>query len=115
MQRTVQRAREICGFEFGIYVGSLSNGRTDAIAMQQTMATPESAVLLAVDPESRSMDVVTGVVVRRTLDDRECELALLSLKSHLQAGDLVGGIRDAVTQLAEHARAPRTLHLDDKT
>jgi len=113
IQRIVQRAREICGYEFGVFVGELDNGRESAIAMHAAMSDPNSAVLLAIDPVSRTMDVVTGGRVKRNLEDRTCEFALLTLRSSIQVDDLTGGVRDAVMLLAEHARAPRTLHLDE--
>ena len=113
VERVVQVARDICGYEFGVYVGALESGRESAIVMHGGLHEPDAAVLLAIDPQSRSMDIVTGSRVRRTLDDRTCELALLSLRASLQADLLVSGVRDSIMMLAEHARAPRTLHLDE--
>jgi len=113
IERIVQRARDICGFEFAVFVGELAEGRDSAVAIHAGLHDPDSAVLLAIDPQARSMDVVTGARVRRNLDDRTCEFALLSLRSSLQVDDLPGGVRDAISLLAEHARAPRTLHLDE--
>jgi hypothetical protein len=113
IQRIVQRAREICGYEFGVFVGPLDSGRESAIAMHAGMSDPNSAVLLAIDPMHRTMDVVTGGRLKRNLEDRTCEFALLTLRSSLQVDDLTGGIRDSIMLLAEHARAPRTLHLDE--
>ncbi len=113
VERIVQIARDICGYEFGVYVGSLEAGRESAVAMHGGLHEPDAAVLLAIDPDSRSMDIVTGSRVRRTLDDRACEFALLSLRTSLQADQLLAGIRDSIMMLAEHARAPRTLHLDE--
>lgn len=111
--KVVQLARDICGYEFGVFVGSLEGGRESAIAVHARLHEPASAVLVAIDLERRTMDIVTGSRVRRTLDDRACEFASLTLRSSLQVGDLTGGVRDAVMLLAEHARAPRTLHLDE--
>lgn len=113
VERIVQLARDICGYEFGVFVGDLSAGRESAQAMHAGMRDPSAAVLVAVDPKASTMDIVTGPRVHRSLDDRTCEFALLTLHSSLQVGDLVGGIRDAVMLLAEHSRAPRTLHLDE--
>lgn len=113
IQRTVQRARDICGYEFGVFVGDLEGGRESAIAIHAGMNDPNSAVLLAIDPSRRSMDIVTGGRIKRNVEDRTCEFALLTLRSSLQVDDLTGGVRDAVMLLAEHARAPRTLHLDE--
>lgn len=113
VERIVQLARDICGFEFAVYVGSLDDGRESAIALHAGLRDPDSAVLVAIDTDNRGMDVVTGSRVRRVLDDRACELSLLTLRASLQADQLVAGIRDATVMLAEHARAPRTLHLDE--
>ncbi len=35
------------------------------------------------------------------------------MKSCFVADDLVGGVREGVTLLAQHARHPRVLHLDE--
>lgn len=113
VERVVQVARDICGYEFGVLVGDLPAGRESAQSVHAGMDNPDSAVLVAIDSVRRTMDVVTGGRVRRNLDDQACEFALLALRSHLQVDDLVGGIRDCVMLLAEHARAPRTLHMDE--
>jgi hypothetical protein len=113
LRRIVQRARSICGYGFGVYVGPLADGRQSAIAQHASLADPASAVLVAVDPSAHAIEIVTGVDAAVTLDNRACELAALSMKSCFGADDLVGGIREGVNLLAEHARAPRVLHVDD--
>jgi len=113
IERVVQLARDICGYEFGVYVGELQQGRDSVEAMHAGMHDPHAAVLLAVDSGAGTMDIVTGSRVHRTLDDRTCEFAVLTLRSSLQVGDIVGGVRDAVMLLAEHSRAPQTMHLDE--
>ena len=111
--RVVQRARSICGFCFGVYVGPLADGRDSAIAQHAQLPDPTSAVLVAVDPSARRIEIVTGTTVAVDLDDRACELAALAMKSCFAADDLVSGVRDGVTLLAEHARAPKVLHLEN--
>ena len=44
--------------------------------------------------------------------DRDCALTAMSMVTAFSSGDLTGGIVDGVQKLAEHARQPRTLHLD---
>lgn len=112
LSRIVQRARSISGHCFGVYVGPLADGRDTAIAQHSVLPDPTSAVLVAVDPAARTIEIVTGKTVALDLDDRACELATLAMKSCFAADDLVGGLRDGVTLLAEHARAPKVLHLD---
>jgi uncharacterized membrane protein YgcG len=70
---------------------------------------PES-VLVAVDPGSRRLEIVTGREVRRRLDDRSTGLAAISMTSAFQGGDLSGGIASGIIALAEHAQTPRSLH-----
>lgn len=113
LSRVVQRARSISGYCFGIYVGPLSAGRESAIAQHSVLPDPTSAVLVAVDPSRRMIEIVTGRTVAIDLDDRACQLASLAMKSCFAADDLVGGLRDGVTLLAEHARAPKVLHLEN--
>ena len=113
LQRAIDLAREICGLVFGVYVGELEQGRESAVAAHAQLPDPEDAVLIAVDESARTIDIVTGTRVSRVLDDRSCELAILTLRSSLEGGDLVGGVRNAATLLAQHARMPRTLNLDE--
>ena len=113
IERVVQRARDICGFEFAVFVGDLPDGRNSAVATHAGLHDPASAVLIGVDPTQRSIEIVTGSRFKRQVDDRTCEFAVMALRSCLQVDDLIGGLRDAVSLLAEHARAPRTLHADE--
>jgi len=113
LSRVVQRARSISGYCFGIYVGPLAAGRESAIAQHSVLPDPTSAVLVAVDPTARTIEIVTGRTVAVDLDDRACQLATLAMKSCFAADDLVGGLRDGVTLLAEHSRAPKVLHLEN--
>ena len=113
LKGVVQRARSICGYGFGVYVGPLADGRSSAVAIHAGLVDPASAVLVAVDPTAHAIEIVTGIDSAVTLDNRACELAALSMKSCFAADDLVGGIREGINLLAEHARAPRVLHVDD--
>jgi len=106
-------AREISGRCFAAYVGPLEQGRDSAIAKHAQIPGAESSVLIAVDLSSRTIDIVTGTQAAIDIDDRSCELAILSMRSNFAADDLIGGIRSGVMLLAEHARAPRVLHLNE--
>jgi hypothetical protein len=113
LQRSIDLGREIGGLGFGVFVGPLDQGRDSAIARHAQLADAASAVLLAVDPGQRTIEIVTGTRAAVILDDRSCELAILAMRSSFEAGDLVGGIRDAVNLLAQRARSPLTMHLDE--
>jgi hypothetical protein len=113
LQRTVERAREISGLCFGLRVGPLPQGRESAVAAHALLPDAARAVLVAVDPAQRLMEIVTGSVVTVHLDDRSCELALLAMRSGFVAGDLVRGMKDGLDLLAQHARYPRVVNLDE--
>jgi hypothetical protein len=109
----VELAREISGRCFAVYVGPLEQGRDSAIAKHAQILGAETAVLIAVDPDSRTIDIITGTQAAIDIDDRSCELAILAMRSNFDADDLVGGIRAGAMLLAEHARTPRVLHLNE--
>lgn len=113
LQRTVDRAREISGLGFGLRVGPLQQGRDSAVAAHAELPGAASAVLVAVDPAERLMEIVIGSAVAPYLDDRSCELAILAMRSGFQAGDLVRGLKDGLDLLALHARQPRVVNLDE--
>lgn len=113
LSRIVQKARLICGFGFGVFVGPLPDARESAVNVHAQLPDAGSAVLVAVDPARRSIEIVTGVNTLSALDNRACEFAVLAMKSCFVADDLVGGLREGVTLLAEHARHPMVLHLDE--
>jgi hypothetical protein len=113
IKRAVALAREISGLSFGVYIGELANGRESALARLAELPTPESSVLIALDPQARTLDIITGSEAHVVLDDRSCEFAILAFQSCMTAGDIVGGIREALAVLAEHARKPKVYHLDE--
>ena len=112
LTRLVEKAREICGYAFAVWIGPLPTGRDGAVAQHAGLPYAASSILVAVDPTAHRIEIVTGSTVARVLDDRTTEFAALAMKSCFVANDLVGGIREGVTLLAEHARHPRVLHLD---
>lgn len=112
--RAIRIARQQSRLPVSVYVGTL-DGDSRATAMQLHGALGADAagtVLIAVDPGARRVEVVTGAEARRRVDDRAAGLAVMSMTSAFQAGDLAGGIASGVLALAEHAHTPRSLHTD---
>jgi len=128
--RALRVAEHESGLNFSVYVGALRDGSTsnsagnpgededgsfrEAAQRLHAALGPDAAssVLVVVDPASRHLEIVTGAEARRKLGDRDCTLTAMSMVTAFSAGDLTGGIVDGVQKLAEHARQPRTLHLD---
>jgi uncharacterized membrane protein YgcG len=107
IDKAIRDAETMCRLEFSVYVGA-SEGETRRFAerLHAALVAPAKSVLLLVDPAARIVEVVTGVEARRSLDDTEVSLAVMSMQSAFAAGDLVGGVKAGVLQLAEHARRP---------
>jgi hypothetical protein len=114
----IERARRIAeadtDLHFTVYVGALGDDtRETAIGLHVRLPDPGSAVLVAVDPGARRVEVVTGAVSRRWLDDRACALGILAMTTSFSTGDVAAGIVNGLRTLGEHARHPRVLHLDE--
>lgn len=113
LARAVDAASASSRLAFRLYVGALDRGRATAEAMVADRG-PDGAdtVLVAVDPGARGLEIVTGSRAAAAVDDRTCGLAALAMTSSFSAGDLVGGIRNGIQILADHARSARTRHVD---
>jgi len=91
------------GLTFSVYVGDLAEPvREGAEHLHARLATPASSVLIAVSPNQRVLEIVTGPLARRRLPDRDCKLAALSMTAAFGGGDLAGGIVSGLAQLADH-------------
>lgn len=112
VERALRVAEEQSGLAFSLYVGSWEGGRPGAVALHNQLTNPDYTVLIAVDPEARDLQIVTGRQARIALDDHACSLAALSMTSSFTAGDLTGGVRDGLAVLAEHGRRTRTEWVD---
>lgn len=92
---------------FSIYVGELGeNSREAAELLHGRLADPDVSVLVAISPNERVVEVVTGSLARRRINDRDAKLAALSMSSAFAGGDLGGGIVAGLAQLADHAGRP---------
>jgi len=112
LQRILTHAEEASGLTFGLRVGAWQGGREGVEAMLGGLPDPDRSVMIAVDPESRRLEIVTGRLARISIDDHACALASLSMTSSFAVDDIVGGIRDGMSILADHGRRQHVEHLD---
>ena len=113
IDRAIRAAEETSRYEFSVFVGDAEGDpRAYALGLHGALVAPSHSVLVLVDPTAHAIEVVTGSVVKRTLTDHEVQLAILEMQSAFAAGDLVGGLKRGIALLAQHARAPQTLHAD---
>ena len=100
------------GLYFTLYVGDL--GKKTRVRAEEmhamSAADPSNAVLLAVSPGQKVVEVVTGSASSRRLPDRACALAVLAMTSSFAAGDLVGGIVNGLRQMSDQAGRPARSH-----
>ena len=116
IDRAIRSAETSCRFEFSVYVGAVGEqAHAFAQRLHASLSSPSRSVLILVDPAARAIEVITGSVVRRSLSDDAVGLAVAGMESSFAAGDLVGGIKHGVGQLAESARRPMTLHEEQHT
>jgi hypothetical protein len=113
LQHIVDVAREICGLSFGIMIGALPNGVASLREQLMRRSDPDASVMIGVDPNGRSLVVVTGAYAQSRVNDHACAQAVLAMQRTMADGDLVSALRDGVFLLAEHARAPHTAHLGE--
>lgn len=110
LEKALLSAERSSGALFTAYVGKLPDGRNSAIALHSRLAQSRRSALIAVDPQQRIVEVVTGAHLREALDDQACKLACLTMTSRFAIGDIAAGLRDGVYVLADHAREIPSLH-----
>ena len=113
IDEAIRQAELVSRFEFSVFVGRVDGEpRAFATQLHNRLVAPPRSILILLDPAARVLEIVTGGVVRRNITDREVELVALQMQSMFAAGDLVGGLRRGIQELADHATAPETLHAE---
>lgn len=105
MRAAVTQAEQTTGLQFSVYVGALApEPRTAAERLHARLSDPSATVLVAVDPDARAVEVVTGSAAARRVDERGCALAVGTMVSQFSTGRLVDGVVDGLAALAAHTR-----------
>lgn len=103
---TIRKSEQLCRFEFSVYVGDVEGpSRPFATRLHNTLVAPTKSILILVDPTSRILEVVTGAAVRRKVADAEIKHVVTAMQALFAEGDLAEGIRQGISQIAEHAHA----------
>jgi hypothetical protein len=104
LDEALRLADSSTGLTFSVYVGELEEPvREHVEKLHSQLADPPRSVLVAVSPNQRVLEIVTGGDARRRLPDRACKLAALSMATAFGGGDLGGGVVSGIAQLADHA------------
>ena len=95
------------GLDFSVYLGPLE-GDTRATAEQMHAAIGARAghaVLIAVSPGQRVVEIVTGEESHRRVNDRGAKLAVMSMVASFKEGDIAGGLVGGLRMLTDQAGA----------
>lgn len=92
------------GLRFAIYLGELgSRPQQKASELLGSLDDPAEAVLVAVSPGERAVEVVTGAEAAQRLSDRGAKLAVMSMVASFKESDLLGGLLSGLRMLADQA------------
>jgi hypothetical protein len=99
------------GLDFSIYLGVLASGdgedsRGAAELLHASAPDPADAVLIAVSPGQRVVEIVTGEESSKRVPDRSCKLAVMSMVASFKEDDLTGGLISALRMLTDQAGQP---------
>ena len=104
LDEALRVADQTTGLTFSVYLGALDEPvRAHAERLHAQLAGSARAVLVAVSPNQRMLEIVTGSEARKRISDRDAKLAALSMAASFSGGDLAGGIISGLDQLATHA------------
>jgi uncharacterized membrane protein YgcG len=104
LDEALRLAEDSTGLVFSVYVGDLDDPvREQAEKLHAQLGRADEAVLVAVSPNQRLLEIVTGARARRRIPDRSAKLAALSMAAAFGGGNLAGGIVAGLAQLADQA------------
>lgn len=104
LDETLTVATRSTGLRFTLYLGDLGDDtRRRAEELLAAEPSPSEAVVVAVSPGQRVVEIVTGRDAHRRLPDRGCKLAVMTMVASFKEGDLAGGLTSGVRMLADQA------------
>ena len=117
-QRRIEKALATAvtetGLHWSVFVGDLAGGHRHTCERLHAAAGtrgpgpgPDDTVLVVVSPGQRVVEIVTGEQARRRVTDRAASLAVLSMRTSFEGGDLAGGVLTGVRMLTEAAGVKR--------
>ncbi|WP_430782983.1 DUF5130 family protein [Actinoplanes sp. G11-F43] len=104
LDEALRIADQVTGLHFSIYLGTLADPpREAAQKLHAQTRDPARSILMAVSPDQRKLEIITGAEARKRVTDRDAKLAGLSMAASFAGGDLAGGLMIGIDQLATHA------------
>ena len=113
ISRAVAEAQRVSGWVFALEVGPAADDtRGYAEALHARLPDSARSVFVQVDPDRRSLEIVTGEAVARFVNNRSAALVAVTMQSAFAGGDLTRGLVSGIRQLAQLSRTPKALHTD---
>ena len=105
VENALAEASRRTGLNVSVYLGDLGDDtRERAEELLDSLGDRAAvAVLVAVSPGQRVVEVVTGPEARRRLTDRDCKLAVMSMVASFEQGNLAAGLVNGLRMIADHA------------
>jgi hypothetical protein len=105
LDEVIDSAERLTGLRFSAYLGDLgSDSRATALGLHASLgADAPNAVLVALSPGQRIVEVVTGTAAALRITDRAARLAVLNMISFAGNGDLEGALINGIRTLADQA------------
>lgn len=99
------------GLRFSVYLGDLGANPTARVAeLHDQLEGSNDAVLVAVSPGQRVVEVLSGAGARMRLPDRGAKLAVMSMLASFRESDLLGGLLSGLRMLADQAGGRPRVH-----
>ncbi len=105
LDEVIGSAERVTGLRFSAFLGDLgTDSRARALGLLGGLGPDApNAVLVAISPGQRIVEVVTGTVAALRISDRASRLAVLNMVSSATNGDLMGALVNGVRTLADQA------------
>ena len=105
LDEVISSAESVTGLRFSAFLGDLgTDSRVTALNLLAGLgADAPNAVLVAISPGQRIVEVVTGTVAALRITDRAARLAVLNVVSSATNGDLMGALANGLRTLADQA------------
>ncbi len=105
LDEVINSAERVTGLRFSAYLGDLGlDSRVSALGLHAGLGSDApNAVLVAISPGQRIVEVVTGTVAALRISDRAARLAVLNVVSSATNGDLFNALVNGIRTLADQA------------
>lgn len=109
LDEDLMKASRASGLDISVYLGPLgSDSRAEAERMVRSLgARGDNAVLVAVSPGERVVELVTGATATHRLSQRKAKIVVMTMVATFKDGDLAGGLINGVRMIADEAGSPK--------